>query len=102
MNSVINQALLFFSTLAIALPLVVIIFFALKLVIHSHRIKKTVAAGSMIGTQGRAESEISTTGLVFVRGELWHACSPTKIAASTTVRVIGFSRLALVVEAVSG
>lgn len=88
------------AALAVALPLLVVAMFAGKIVLYSRRVKKGVEAKTMIGMTGRAESEISETGLVFVRGELWHARSQTRIAAGERVRVVGFSRLALVVESV--
>lgn len=101
MGMVASQILAVIPMLAIALPLAVIVFFILKLMTHSRHMKKNVVAGTMIGMMGRAESEVFDAGIVFVRGELWHACAEKKIARGESVRVIGFSRLALKVEQLS-
>ena len=99
MNSFPDQIVTVIATLAIALPLLIVALFAGKIVLYSRRVKRGVEHQTMIGMTGRAESEISGTGLVFVRGELWHACADGRIAAGERVRVVGFSRLALIVEA---
>ena len=85
-------------TLAITIPSLVILFFAMKLVIHSRRFKRNPSAAGLIGLKGRAQSEISNEGLVFVRGELWPAYSKMKIQRGETVFVKGFQGLALEVE----
>ena len=100
MNSFVDPLWAVGAVLAVALPLLLVALFAGKIVLYSWRLKKRVEARTMIGMTGRAESEISETGLVFVRGELWHARSDARIAAGERVRVVGFFRLALVVEAV--
>lgn len=87
--------------LAIALPFFVVLLLALKLAIHSWQIKRKVKEVSFAGLIGRAESEISDTGIIFVRGELWHACSQQLIAKGETVRVVGYCKLRLEVEAES-
>jgi membrane-bound ClpP family serine protease len=84
MHVLVSQFL--FPLLAVALPLLVIAFFALQLALHARRAKKRVEAKSMIGLTGRAESIIFHTGLIFVRGELWHACSEKPIARGESVR----------------
>ena len=56
------------------------------------------SAAGLIGLKGRAQSEISNEGLVFVRGELWPAYSKMKIQRGETVFVKGFQGLALEVE----
>jgi membrane-bound ClpP family serine protease len=86
------------ALLAIAFPALVMLFFLLRLVIHSHRIKRHPNADKLIGMTGRTESEVTSEGLVFVRGELWPARSATKITRGKRVRVIGCSNLKLDVE----
>jgi membrane-bound ClpP family serine protease len=93
-----NDFLFTAAFLAIAFPASVILFFVLKLVIHSHRIKRHPSAGGLIGMTGRTESEVASEGLVFVRGELWPARSAGKIQRGRRVRVIGCSNLKLDVE----
>lgn len=101
-----NLLLVSFITIAalaaIILPALVMLFFVVKLAHHSRRIKQRAASESMIGMTGRAASALSQAtaqGVVLVRGELWHALSTSPIAEGAPVRVIGFSQLALVVEA---
>jgi membrane-bound serine protease (ClpP class) len=53
----------------------------------------------MVGLRGRAETEIISEGTVFVRGELWRARSPMKIARGEIIRVTGVEGLTLEVEA---
>jgi membrane-bound ClpP family serine protease len=93
-----NNFYLTAALLAVAFPSLVMLFFLLKLVIHSRRIKMNPSADRLIGMTGRAESEIAEEGLVFVRGELWPARSELKITRGKRVRVIGCSRLMLEVE----
>ena len=94
-----EQLVLLGAALAVALPLLVIGFFAAKIVLYSRRVKQSLEAEPLIGLRGRAESDIGSKGLVFVRGELWHACSEAKIERGASIRVVGFAQLALVVEA---
>jgi membrane-bound ClpP family serine protease len=93
-----NRFLFIASLLAILCPALVMLFFLLKLISHSRRIKMNPEAFGLIGLTGRAESEIANEGLVFVRGELWKACSKIKIPQGTAIRVTGFYELALEVE----
>ncbi len=84
--------------LLLAVPVVVILIVLLRLVYRSHRAKITTGTAGMIGQLGRAETEIADEGTVFVRGELWRACSYTRIAPGQTIRVIGLDGLTLKVE----
>ena len=100
MNTMLNRFLLIASLLAILFPALVMLFFLLKLIHHSRRIKMNPGAAGLIGLTGRAESEIAGEGLVFVRGELWKACSKINIQRGATVRIIGCYELALEVETI--
>lgn len=93
-----NNYLLTLSILAIAFPALVLLFFLIKLIIHSRRIKMKPSADNLIGMIGRAESDIGSEGLIFVRGELWTARSVVNIQRGTSIRVTGFCELALEVE----
>jgi membrane-bound ClpP family serine protease len=86
------------SLLAVALPLVIILLLALKLAIHSWQVKRKVKEVSFAGLIGRAESDVNNSGMIFVRGELWHAYSQQPIAKGETVRIIGCRNLRLEVE----
>jgi len=98
MQSLINRNFIF-PMLAIVLPLLIILLLALKLAVHSWQVKHKVKDVSFAGLLGRAESDVSETGLIFVRGELWYACSKTPIQKGEIVRVIGSRNLQLEVEA---
>ena len=94
------QVVTFLFGLAIALPTLLILFFIIKLALHSRRIKQRPSAQGLIGLQGRAESAIANDGLIFVRGELWRARSAVKIQRGQKVFVKGVQGLALDVEPV--
>ena len=85
--------------LALALPLLVVLLFAFKLALHSWHVKRHTQEVPFAGLNGRAESNIGKTGTVFVRGELWYACSKTPIQKGAIVRVVGYRNLMLEVEA---
>ena len=97
MQSLTNRHIIL-PMLAIALPFLIVLLLALKLAIHSWQVKRKVKEVSFAGLLGRAESEVSDTGMIFVRGELWHACSQQPIAKGETVRIIGCRNLRLEVE----
>lgn len=98
MNQLAETMIKVIAFLAIAIPLLLTLGFILKLAWYSRRIKMKVEAGTMLGLVGRAESEIANQGMVFVRGELWHAHARAQIPCGASVRVIGYSDLALEVE----
>ncbi len=99
MNQLKENLIACIAFLAVALPLLVTLFFILKLARYSRRIKMNVE-GAMLGLVGRAESAINGDGMVFVRGELWHAHARAHIPSGARVRITGFKQLALEVEAV--
>lgn len=84
--------------LLLAVPLAVILIVMLRLFYHSRQAKITTGMAGMIGQVGRAETEIAHEGTVFVRGELWRACSYTRIAPGQAIRVVGLDGLTLKVE----
>ncbi|HWP42281.1 MAG TPA: nodulation protein NfeD [Blastocatellia bacterium] len=85
--------------LAVVIPFGIILVFMLRLALRARREKITTGTAGMIGLRGRAETEIVQEGMVFVRGELWRARSPMKIARGEQVRVVGVDGLMLEVEA---
>jgi len=54
----------------------------------------------MIGLVGVADSDITGSGRVRVRGEYWDASSSMPIAAGRRVKIVGIDNLALKVEEV--
>jgi membrane-bound serine protease (ClpP class) len=85
--------------LAVIVPFAVILTFMLKLAMRARRMKVTTGMAGMIGLRGRAQTAIAHEGTVFVRGELWRARSPMRIAAGEGVRVTDINGLTLNVEA---
>ncbi len=81
--------------LAIALPLVALIAFLTVLAHRAHRGKVLTGDAGMIGLEGRAETDLLPEGKVLVRGELWDAWSPTRLARGDRVRVVGVRGLKL-------
>jgi len=85
--------------LAVVVPFAVILVFMIRLALRARMAKITTGEAGMIGLRGKAKTDISPEGTVFVRGELWGARSPMKIAAREIVRVTGLDGLTLKVEA---
>jgi membrane-bound serine protease (ClpP class) len=85
--------------LAVVVPFAAALIVMLRLAIRARRAKVVTGEAGMIGLRGRAQTEIMPEGMVFVRGELWHARSGMKIARGEPVRVVGLAGLTLEVEA---
>jgi len=74
------------------------IFLMVRLAIRSRRIKAQPVTSRIIGLTGRAETAIAPVGTVFVRNELWRACSESHIERGATVQVTGLAGLNLCVD----
>jgi membrane-bound serine protease (ClpP class) len=85
--------------LAVVVPFAVLLTFMLRLAVRARRVKVTTGTAGMIGLIGRAQTAIAPEGMIFVRGELWHARSRMSIDPGEGVRVIGLDVLTLAVEA---
>ncbi|MFL6213689.1 MAG: NfeD family protein [Blastocatellia bacterium] len=85
--------------LAVIVPFAVMLILMLKLAMRARRMKVTTGMAGMIGLHGRAQTAIAPMGTVFVRGELWQARSPMRIAVGEGVRVTDIDGLTLNVEA---
>lgn len=59
----------------------------------------TTGMEGMIGERGKAMTDLSPSGRVFVHGEYWDAHAGVMVPAGTSVRVVGKEGLALIVEA---
>jgi membrane-bound ClpP family serine protease len=99
MNQLPDKMIPVIALLAIILPFLIALIFILKLALYSRRLKMKVETTTMVGLIGRAESDIANQGMVFVRGELWHAQARAHIPRGAGVRVTGCKHLALEVEA---
>ncbi len=85
--------------LAIALPFALIFMFLLRLVIKSHRGKVTTGEAGLVGSEGRAQTDINREcGRIFVGGEWWQAVSDVEIPKGSRVRVDHADNLMLVVR----
>jgi membrane-bound serine protease (ClpP class) len=84
-----------------ALAVSAITLFLGRLAVKAQRQPSVTGIDGMLGTHGRARSDIGpgTVGHVDIRGEIWRAQSTTHIAAGQPVRVTAVNGLTLVVEA---
>ena len=88
-NSVIFPVVL--TTAAVAI-------FLVSLVLRAHSRKSVVGREGMVGLIGKATTDISTEGKVFVHGEIWNARSENPIKNGESVKVVGVAGMTLVVK----
>jgi membrane-bound serine protease (ClpP class) len=88
------------TALALALPFAAIFMILLFVLLKSLRQKAATGDQGMIGLIGIADSDISQSGRVRVRGEYWSAYSFSPIFAGKQVRVLAVENLRLKVEEV--
>jgi membrane-bound serine protease (ClpP class) len=84
--------------LAVVLPFALILIVMVRLAFRARQIRITTGQAGMVGLRGKAETEIAPEGRVFVRGELWRARSPIKIAVGENILVTGIDGLTLEVD----
>jgi membrane-bound serine protease (ClpP class) len=85
--------------LGVAIPLAVAMIIILRLAMRAREQKVVTGDLGMVGLIGIADSDLEPEGRVFVRGELWSAIAPSRIARGERVRVVGIEGLRLRVEA---
>ena len=90
-----------FTALAMALPFAAVFLILLIALFRSFKQKVYTGDQGMIGLIGLADSDISSSGRVKVRGEYWAAHSSAAIQAGKTVRVLAVENLTLTVEEVA-
>ncbi len=90
------------AALAVTLPFAAIFMLLLFMVLKSLRQRVSTGAAGMLGLIGVADTDISRSGRVKVRGEYWAASSDAPIAAGKTVKVLSVDNLTLKVEEVKG
>ncbi len=88
------------TALSLAIPLGLISVFLMRIAVQARRNKITTGIEGMIGTIGVAASEISLTGKVTVRGELWNAFAASPVPPGANVVVKRVDGLRLEVESV--
>jgi membrane-bound ClpP family serine protease len=76
----------------------IILTFLVRLAIRSHRSGVETSTSRMIGSKGKAVSDVAPEGRVSVQGEYWWAYSRAKIGEGENVRVIGIDGLTIEVE----
>ena len=84
--------------LAVVFPFAVGMILTVRIALTARRAKITTGSTGMVGLSGKAQTDITPEGTVFVRGELWRARSDMNIAAGEPVRVTGLNGLTLQVE----
>lgn len=76
----------------------VIVIFLLTLVIRAHTRKSVVGQEGLVGLIGRAETDISPEGKVYVHGELWNARSDSPINRGAEIKVTRVDGMTVIVE----
>lgn len=74
-----------------AVSISVIVIFLLTLVIRAHARRSVTGVEGMIGESGRAWTDLSPQGKVFVHGEIWEAEATEPIPKGAPIRVVEFS-----------
>lgn len=89
--------------LGITIPVALIAIFLMRLVLRSHRWKRTTGAEQLIGSVGEVTEPLESAGLkgmVLIHGELWRAAASEPIGKGAQVRVNRIQGLTLFVEPV--
>src|SRR3972149_831975 len=90
--------------LGVAIPFAVLAVLLLRLVLKSRRWQVSTGQEELVGAVGEVREEIGdgAKGLVWVKGELWRATAPRKMAVGEQARVVSLEGLILHVEPVDG
>ncbi len=86
------------TALGVSIPLGVITVFLMSIAIRARRNKVVTGAEGLIGEVGVAQTSLSPSGKVFVRGELWDATSSVNVPAGQSVVIQQLNGLTLLVE----
>ena len=86
------------TALAVSLPFGIIAVFLVTLVVRSHRRRVVTGTQGMIGEIGTAQTALTPSGRIFVRGEIWSAVAPRDVAVGEQVVVRAVSGLELRVD----
>ena len=90
------------TSLAVTLPLAVIVVILLRAAFISMRKKAVTGAEGMLDAVGVARTDLAPIGKVLVHGELWDARAVDNVPAGETVRVRSVDGFTLVVERCTG
>jgi membrane-bound serine protease (ClpP class) len=86
------------TALAVSIPLGAITVFLMSIALKARANKVVTGAQGMVGEIGIAQTALSPSGKVFVRGEIWDAMSSTGVPAGQAVVVLAVNGLQLRVE----
>jgi membrane-bound serine protease (ClpP class) len=89
------------TAIGVALPFAVIFLILLVALLKSMTQKVVTGEKGMVGLVGVADSDVSRSGRVRVRGEYWAARSDAPIRAGRPVRVVEIENLTVKVEEIS-
>jgi membrane-bound serine protease (ClpP class) len=89
------------TAIGVALPFAVIFLILLVALLKSMTQKVVTGEKGMVGLVGVADSDVSRSGRVRVRGEYWAARSDAPIIAGRPVRVVEIENLTVKVEEIS-
>ncbi|HEV2500394.1 MAG TPA: nodulation protein NfeD [Terriglobia bacterium] len=90
------------TSLAVTLPVAVIIFFLVRAAVLALRQKTVTGPEGLVGTFGVARTDLVPAGKVLVHGELWDARASATVKAGETIRVQAVEGFTLVVDRCSG
>lgn len=82
----------------VVLTTAAIAIFLVTLVIRAHARKSVTGQEGLVGLIGRAETDISPEGKVYVHGEIWNARSASPINRGTSVKVVKVDGMTVIVE----
>ena len=92
-------------SLGVIVPTVVIlsgiIFLLVQKALRAQTQKVTTGAAGLLGAVGKAATDLSPEGQVFVHGEFWQATSTHSVAKGTKVRVMKVDGIHLLVDALN-
>lgn len=86
------------TSLAVTLPVAVIIFFLVRAAVIALRQKTVTGPEGLVGETALARTDIAPAGKVLVHGELWDARAASPVRAGETVRVEAVEGFTLVVD----
>jgi membrane-bound serine protease (ClpP class) len=75
--------------------------FAVGLGLKAQQRRAVTGQGGLVGEIGRARTELSPAGKVFLHGEIWNARASRSVAVGDTVRVVAVRGMQLEVEPVA-
>jgi membrane-bound serine protease (ClpP class) len=81
--------------------LIVFFLIALPVALLAQSGRVTTGADGMVGTRGRAITDVSPSGVVFVHSEYWNAVSDEPVASGTEIEVESIDGMTVKVRPVS-